>query len=59
MDTRGQFGDSGCGAGDTHMDTSDQNGDSGCSAGDRLMDTRSSVVKLAAVLAIHVWIHVA
>ena len=34
-------------------------GDSGCSAGDTNIDTRGHWVTEAAVLAIHIWIHVA
>ena len=34
-------------------------GDSGCSDGDTHMDTRGQWVTVAAMLAIHVWIHVA
>ena len=34
-------------------------GDSGCSAGDTHMDTRGQWVTVPAVLAIHIWIHVA
>jgi hypothetical protein len=34
-------------------------GESGCSAGDTHMDTRGQCVRVAVVLAIHIWIHVA
>jgi hypothetical protein len=34
-------------------------GDSGCNVGDTHMDTRGQWVTVAAVLAIHIWIHVA
>ena len=41
------------------MDTRGQCGDSGCSAGDKHIDTRGQWEIVAAVLAIHIWIHVA
>ena len=44
---------------DRHMDTRDQWDESGCSAADTHMVTRGQWVIVAAVLAIHIWIHVA
>ena len=41
------------------MDTRGQCGDSGCSAADTHMNTRGQWVTVAAVLVIHIWIHVA
>ena len=53
------MGDSGCSTGDTLMDTRGEWDDSGFSAGDIHMDSRGQWVTVAAVLAIHIWIHVA
>ena len=50
---------SGCSAGDKTMDTRGLFGESGCSAGDTNIDTRGLWVAVAAVLSIHIWIHVA
>ena len=41
------------------MDTRGLWGDSGCSVGDTNKDTRGHWVTVAAVLAMHIWIHMA
>ena len=59
MDTRGQCGDSGCSAAIYTNGYTWPVGDIGCSTGDTHMDTRGQWVTLTAVLAMHIWIHVA